>query len=289
MMARRARRLPTVRSRRLGGRMRAFREAAGLDQASAAAAIGVDKTYISKFEQGRSKFSPSLLQALCDALKVPPADRGELESLAARADVPGWWQEFGDILAEPVQALIELEEDAQWLRTYEGTVIPGLLQTRAYAEAIVTASAMHMRVDDIHRYVELRMRRQKHFFDAGRRLTAVIGEMALRQQVGGRQVLRDQLRHVMDVIHEHDVTVQVVPFTAGAHAALTDQFVIIEWSQESDPEAVYIDGQTSWTFHEGQAEIRRYGFVFASVQSIALSAQNSLDLIRRTEQELSKE
>jgi hypothetical protein len=174
--------------------------------------------------------------------------------------------------------LIELEADASWIRTYEGEIIPGLLQTRDYAERIITAASPHVRVADIDRYLELRMRRQKRLND-GLRVTAIVGEAAIRQQVGGPAVLREQLRHITRMVREHDVTVQIVPFTADAHAALGDSFVIIQWPDETDPEAVYVDGMTSWTVHERGGVIRSYLHAIGSVQSQALPARESLDLI----------
>ncbi len=167
--------------------------------------------------------------------------------------------------------LIELEADASWIRTYEGgAVIPGLLQTRDYAERIITAGSPHMRAADIDRYLELRMRRQKRIHE-GMRLTAILGEAAVRQQVGGPSILRAQLRHIAHVVRECDVTVQVVPFTADAHAAVGESFVIIQWPDEADPEAVYVDGVTSWTVHERAGAIRSYLYAVASVQSQALA------------------
>lgn len=149
-----------------------------------------------------------------------------MEDLRARAHVLGWWQDYGDILSEPVQALIELEEDASWIRSFDGPVTPGLLQTREYAERIITASAPHLRVGDIDRYLELRMRRQQ-CLTKGTRLTAIMSEAVVRQQIGGAALLRKQLQHLTRTVRDYDVTVRVVPFTADAHAALCDQFEII--------------------------------------------------------------
>jgi hypothetical protein len=174
--------------------------------------------------------------------------------------------------------LIELEADASWIRTYEGEIIPGLLQTEDYAERIITAGSPHIRVADIDRYLELRMRRQRRL-NEGLRLTAIVGEAAIRQRIGGSDVLRDQLRHIVRMVRERDVTVQVVPFSADAHAALGDSFVIIQWPDETDPEAVYVDGLSSWTVHERSGVIRSYLHAFASVQGQALPPRESLDLI----------
>lgn len=269
---------PTVRSRRLGTRLGTYRQQSGLSGTELAAQIGIHQGTWSKIESGKAKLSPNVLTRTVDELNIPAEVAAQLETLRRKADEPGWWQDYGDILSEAVQMLIELEADASWIRTYEGEVIPGLLQTRDYAERVITAVSPHIRVADIDRYLELRMKRQKRLTE-GLRLTAIVGEAAIRQQIGGPDVLREQLRHITRVVREYDVTVQVVPFTADAHAAFGDSFVIIQWPDEADPEAVYVDGVTSWTVHERGGVIRSYLHAVASVQSQALAPRESLDLI----------
>lgn len=269
---------PTVRSRRLGGKLGFYRQQRGLSGTDLATQVGIHQGTWSKIESGKAKVSPNVLARTVDVLGIPADVAAQLEALRRKADEPGWWQDYGDILSEAVQMLIELEADASWIRTYEGEVVPGLLQTRDYAERIITAGSPHMRAADIDRYLELRMRRQKRLSE-GLRLTAILGEAAIRQQIGGPGILREQLRHITRVVREHDVTVQVVPFTADAHAALGDSFVIIQWPDETDPEAVYVDGVTSWTVHERSGVIRSYLHAVASVQSQALPPRESLDLI----------
>lgn len=276
---------PTVRSRRLGARLGTYRRQSGLSGTDLAAQLGMHQATWSKIESGKTKISPPALALAVDTLHIPTGVADQLEALRRKADEPGWWQDYGDILSEAVQMLIELEADASWIRTYEGEVIPGLLQTHDYAERVITAVAPHIRVADIDRYLELRMKRQKRLSE-GMRLTAIVGEAAIRQQVGGPAIMYDQLRHIVRVVREHDVTVQVVPFTADAHAALGDSFVVIQWPDEADPEAVYVDGVTSWTVHERDGVIRSYLHAFASVQSQALTPRKSLDLIHDVIKEL---
>jgi transcriptional regulator with XRE-family HTH domain len=269
---------PTVRSRRLGTRLGTYRQQNGLSGTELAAQVGIHQGTWSKIESGKAKVSASVLARTVDVLGIPADVAAQLDTLRRKAEEPGWWQDYGDILSEAVQMLIELEADASWIRTYGGEIITGLLQTRDYAERIITAVSPHIRVADIDRYLELRMRRQRRLSE-GLRLTAFLGEAAIRQQVGGPDILREQLRHITHMVREHDVTVQVVPFTADAHAALGDSFVIIQWPDEADPEAVYVDGVTSWTVHERDGVIRSYLHAVASVQSKALPPRESLDLI----------
>ncbi|MBV9143571.1 MAG: helix-turn-helix transcriptional regulator [Pseudonocardiales bacterium] len=275
----------TVRSRRLGAQLGRYRNKRGLSGEQVAAELGVGQPQWSRIENGKAKLTPAALHRLVEVLGIPEADAGRLEELRRRSAEPGWWQDYGDILSEPVEMLIELEVEASWIRSYEGHVIPGLLQTRDYAERIMTAGSMHIRVADIDRYLELRMRRQKRLAE-GMRFTAILSEAAIRQQVGGPHVLREQLRHITRAVREFDVTVQVVPFTADAHAALAASFVIIQWPDEDDAEAVFVDGETSFTVYERDGIIRQYVHAFASVQAQALAPRESLDLIHAVMKEL---
>jgi transcriptional regulator with XRE-family HTH domain len=269
---------PTVRSRRLGGKLGQYRQESGLSGTDLAAKVGIHQASWSKIESGKATISPDVLARATKALEIPADAAAQLEELRRKAAEPGWWNDYSGMLSEALQMLLELESEASWIRAWEGQVVHGLLQTREYAERIITAGAPHMRISDIDRYVELRMRRQKRIAQ-GMRFTAIMGEAAIRQQVGGPAMLRDQLRHVVKVVREHDVTVQILPFTADAHAALCDSFAIIRWPDEADPEAVYVDGMTSWTVFERTGVVRSYLHALASVQSLALSARESLDLI----------
>jgi transcriptional regulator with XRE-family HTH domain len=276
---------PTVRSRRLGSRLGYYRQESGLSGTELAERLGVHQATWSKIETGKAKISPAVLAKTVAVLDIPAAVAAQLDRLRLRAGEPGWWQDYGDILSEAVQMLIELEADASWIRTYEGAIIPGLLQTEDYAERIISTGSPHIRVADIDRYLELRMRRQRRLKD-GLRLTAIVGEAAIRQQVGGPDILRDQLRHIVRTVKERDVIVQVVPFTADAHAALGNSFAIIQWPDDADPEAVYVDGVTSWTVHERGGVIRSYLHAVGSVQGQALPPRASLDLINDVIKEL---
>lgn len=276
---------PTVRSRRLGSRLGRYRHEQGVSGTELAGRLDIHQATWSKIESGKTMLSPALLAKTVEVLGIPTDVADQLGALRRKAEEPGWWQDYGDILSEAVQMLIELEADASWIRSYEGHLVPGLLQTRDYAERVISAVSPHIRVSDIDRYLELRMRRQKRL-NEGLRLTAILGEAALRQQVGGPAMLGEQLRHIARAVREHDVTVQVVPFAADAHAALGESFTIIQWPDETDPEAVYVDGVTSWTVHERDGVIRSYLHAIASVQGQALSPRDSLDLVHDAIKEL---
>src|SRR5262245_29153901 len=120
---------PTVRSRRLGARLSRYRNERGLSGTALAAELGMGQPQLSRMETGRAKITAATLARLVETLRIPAEDAEKLDELRRRSAEPGWWQDYGDILSEPVEMLIELEVEASWIRSYEGHMIPGLLQT----------------------------------------------------------------------------------------------------------------------------------------------------------------
>ena len=275
----------TVRSRRLGNALRTLREDAQLDQATLAARIGISQSHLSRVESGTKKLDSAQLSDLAAEVGADQQQVAELEALRERADTPGWWQEYGDILPQPVESLIELGEEASWLRTFDNVYVQGMLQTQAYAEAVISCGTAHIRMSDVDRLVELRMRRQKRLSDKNFRLTAVMTEGVVHQQVGGPQVMRHQLQHLIDVTEQHDVTVHILPFSAGAHPGM-DSVVIFAFPQEDNPEAVYVDSDTAWRVHEQRNAIRQCTYTFNAVLAQALAPRESLKLIRAVMKEM---
>ncbi|MEV0698850.1 helix-turn-helix transcriptional regulator [Saccharopolyspora sp. NPDC050389] len=277
---------PTVRSRRLGAQLRDLRSDANIRGIELAKAVGVSQSHLSQCENGRAVLTSKQLEAAIDFLEPDEHQAELLRALRKDAAKKGWWRDFSDVLPEQVEVLIGLETEATWLRSFEGGVIPGLLQTHDYAEAVISAATPYVRPQDIERRVDLRMRRQQRLREPDCKLTAVIGEEAIRYQVGGRQVLHDQLRHILKVVDEHDVTVQVVPFTTGAHPGRGENYMILSFPEPTDPEAVYLETLTSWAFREKPHEVRAYNYTFNAITALALSPRESIELIARTAEEL---
>lgn len=275
----------TVRSRRLGHALRALREDAQLDQETLAKRIGISQSHLSRVETGTKRLDADQLRRLVAEVGAGEEHRAALEALSERADTPGWWQEYGDILPQPVEMLIELGEESSWLRTFDNVYVQGMLQTREYAEAVISCATAHVRVTDVDRLVELRMRRQERLSEPNFRLTSVMTEGVIRQQVGGPRVMRRQLQHLLDVTEKHDVTVHVLPFTAGAHPGF-DSIVIFDLPDEDSPEAVYVDSDTAWRVHEQRDAVRQCTYTFHAVLAQALSPRESLDLVRKVMKEM---
>lgn len=277
---------PTVRSRRLGAQLRDLRTNANIRGIELAKAAGVSQSHLSQCENGRAVLAAKQLDAALAHLGVADDQAEHMQKLRRDAAKKGWWHDFVDVLPEQVEVLIGLETEASWLRTYEGGVIPGLLQTRDYAEAVISAATPYVRPEDIERRVDLRMRRQERLAEPDCQLTAVIGEEAIRYQVGGAAVLREQLYHLINVVARYNVTVQVVPFTAGAHPGRGENYMILSFPEPTDPEAVYLETLTSWAFREKPHEIRAYTYTFNAITALALSPKESMELINVAAEEL---
>ncbi|RCW46274.1 helix-turn-helix protein [Halopolyspora algeriensis] len=283
----------TARSRRLGGQIRRLREDAQLNQESMAERINAAGTirrmsasHLSRVESGLSRIEPDQLDCFITALKVSEATAAQLKELQRRANEKGYWQEYRDIVPEPVEMLAELGEDAITARSFDYAFIQGLLQTRAYAEEVVNNARAFVRPIDIDRLVELRMQRQKRLNDPGfEGLTAVMTEDVLRRVVGSPALMRAQLQHLNEVARDAKVTIHIYPHTAGALPG-ADNLVIFTFPHEDDGEAVFVDSDTASRIYEHERDpIRQCTYTFDAALARSLPARESLDLIAAVEKE----
>lgn len=236
---------PTVRRRRLGQELRRLRELKGMTVEEVADKLLVSQSKISRLENGRRSISQRDVRDLCGVYEVE--DQRVIDGLMQMAKdsrQQGWWHAFGDI---PYSVYIGLETDAASLRVYEPQVVPGLLQTRAYAEAMITGALPETAQSDIDKRVQVRMRRQERInsSEAPLRLWAVLDEAALKRVVGGRQLMIEQLEYLVEMSQLPHVTVQVMPFSMGAHPGVNGQYAVLEFPDAADSSVVYIEGVTS--------------------------------------------
>jgi hypothetical protein len=210
-----------------------------------------------------------------------------LMQMAKDSRQQGWWHAFGDI---PYSVYIGLETDAESLRVYEPQIITGLLQTRAYAEAIIRGASPETSEADIQNRIEVRMRRQGRI-TAERdplRLWVVLDEAALRRSVGNRQVMREQLEYLADMSQLPHVTVQVLPFDVGAHAGLNGQYSILEFADATDSNVVYIEGVTSDLYLEKAHDVQKYTVMYEHLRAQSLNVDQSLRLIQDVAKEYAR-
>ncbi|GAB2589916.1 helix-turn-helix transcriptional regulator [Streptomyces capparidis] len=263
-----------VRRRRLGLELKRLRESAGLTGAELAKRLNWSASKLSRFEAGRAAPSSVDVNRLLDELGVKDAEQREkLATLTRDARKKGWWQLY-DV---PYSTFIGLEAEATTLLTYEN-VVPGLLQTRRYAEEINRATVLGLSDDALEQRVDVRMQRQ-HVVTGPERLElrAVLDESALRRMVGGPEVMREQCNRLLEMAELPNVILQVIPFSAGAHpGTLAGPFVILKFPHQEDPDVAYVEASPD----PYQPDPQGYEVLFDHLRAAALSVTETLTLIR---------
>ncbi|EYT79205.1 helix-turn-helix domain-containing protein [Streptomyces andamanensis] len=272
---------PTVRRRRLGQELRRLRELKGMTAEEVAERLLVSQSKISRLENGRRSISQRDVRDLCGVYEVE--DHRIVDSLMQMAKdsrQQGWWHSFGDI---PYSVYIGLETDAASLRVYDPQVVPGLLQTRQYAEALIAGALPETTPADIEKRVQVRMRRQERIAAAENplRLWTVLDEAALRRVVGGPALMREQLEHLVEQSQLPHVTVQVIPFGMGAHPGLNGQYAILEFPDTADSSVVYIEGVTSDLYLEKANDVQKYSVMYEHLRAQALNVEQSREFIEK--------
>src|SRR6266571_4785044 len=272
---------PPVRRRLLGTALRRFREQAGYTLEDAARILECDRSKISRIETGQRGVRPKELRELLVEYGVDEGRREALLTVARQAHQAGWWQSYSHVLSDAYQDFIGLEATATAIWTYEAQLVPGLLQTEDYARAIAAASLVGESHEEREQFVEIRLTRQQVLTrDQPLQFWAILSEGALRQMVGGPQVMQAQLRHLIEAgSHRPNVNLQVLPFAAGAHAATSGSFVIMKFPEAPDLGVVYLEGQTGGIYLESSDEVARYTLVFEHLRASALSTAATVRLI----------
>ena len=253
---------PTVLRILLGAQLRRLREAKGITRDDAGYLIRSSDSKISRMELGRVSFKERDVADLLTLYGITDDhERQALLGLARQANTPGWWHRYGDLLPGWFQAYIGLEEAATLIRTFEVQFVPGLLQTEAYARAVITQGNPDAPAEEVERRVDLRRRRQQLLTrpvpDAPR-LWAVVDEAALRRPIGGRPVLRGQLERLVEATELANVTVQVLLFGVGGHAAEGGAFTVLRFAEPDLPDVVYVEQLTSALYLDKPEDVDAY-------------------------------
>ena len=273
---------PTLRARRLALELLRRREAAGLTREEAARQLEWSTSTIFRIETGRSRPQPGNVRVLLGLYGVTGPERDGLIRLAREARQPGWWHSFRDVLPNPYEVYIGLEAGAASIRNFEPNVVPGLLQTEEYARQTLRNGPGELDREDVERLVQVRLERQRILGREDRpRLWAVIDEAVIRRVVGGPEVMREQLRHLIECAEQGKTTLQVVPFGAGAHAGTTGPFVILDFPEATDPAVVYVETLAGDIYLEEPLDVDRYTLAFARLLAAALHPDDSVRLVRQ--------
>lgn len=269
---------PTVLRILLGTQLRRLREARGVTAHEAAEAIRGSESKISRIELGRNAVREV---DIADLLKLygitDRAEREQILSLAARANQPGWWHNYQDVLPGWFQAYVGLEEAAESIRSYDIQFVPGLLQTEAYANCVLALGEFSP--EETERLVYLRKERQKRFASGSLRLTAIIDEMALRRTVGDAEVMRGQFEHLLSLVDRPGFNLQVTPFPVGANVAPAS-FSILQFATDDLPDVVYVEQLTSALYLDKAPEVARYTAAMDRLSQLSATPNESARIIQ---------
>ena len=251
---------PTVRRMLVGAQLRRLRTEMGLSREEAGEAIRASEWKIHRLENGQVGFKERDVIDLLRLYGVTDADEVAAFLLLTReANTPGWWQHYGDLLPRWFRTYVDLESAAALIRTYEGQLIPGLLQTDDYMRAVVQGAHLDESSEEMGRRVRLRMARQTLLTrEHPPRLWAVIDEAALRRPVGGPEVMRGQLERLIDASKLPNVTLQILPFAVGAHSGMPGAFSILRFADRELPDVVYLEHLTNAVYLDKRDEVEHY-------------------------------
>lgn len=279
---------PTVLRILLGAQLRKLRETRGITREAAGYEIRGSESKISRMELGRVGFKERDVADLLTLYGVTDEqERVAMLSLASQANTPGWWHRYGDVLPSWFQAYLGLEQAAVLIRTYELQFIPGLLQTPDYARAVILLGHRDADADEIQRRVAVRMARQQLLTRPdGPRLWAVLDEAVLRRPIGGIPVMHAQVAALIEATKLPNVTIQVMPFRAGGHAAAGGAFTLLRFPEEDLPDVVYAEQLTSAFYLDKHDDVDAYTLAMQRLSVDAEPPERTAGILEQTLRDL---
>ncbi|HVK25019.1 MAG TPA: helix-turn-helix transcriptional regulator [Actinokineospora sp.] len=278
---------PTVWQRWLAHELLRLRTAAGLDRREVAEQLHCTTQKIGHLETGTVPPKTLELEKVLLPLFGVPQDRWPYYLQAARdARKKGWWEAYTESIPDWFSLYVGLEQGASDLHVWEPQLVHGLLQTEAYAQAIVRGGTAELTEEHIARRVEARLARQAILVgDSPIRMWVVLGEAALRSNVGGPAVMRAQLRHLLTVAAHPRLTLQILPGDVGAHPGMAGAFAVMEFPTEHDPGLAYVEHRSGALYMEDHREVKDHRIALEHLRGLALTPGESVDLVARLSKE----
>jgi transcriptional regulator with XRE-family HTH domain len=268
---------PTVRGRRLALELRRLREAAKLTCEDVAAQLECSASKISRIETGRVSASPRDVRDLLRIYHVPDDQHDSLIQLARQARQKGWWHSYGPGVQPQLATYLSMESAASEIRMYSVTRIPALLQTESYARAVITAGRLGSSYPVPTEWpVELLMERQRLAMASPPRVWVIMDEAAVRREVGGREITRHQIEHLIELSSMPTVLLQVIPFSSGEYPAMDLPFIVMGFPDPADFDVACAGYPTGLLWIEDSTEVDRYNLIFHHLQAVALSPGESV-------------
>ncbi|ONI70651.1 transcriptional regulator [Actinosynnema sp. ALI-1.44] len=278
---------PTVRRRRLASELRRLREAARLTIEEVGERLECSASKISRIETGHVGVTPRDARDLLELYGVSPDRLEALVQLSREARKKGWWHAYNEVFTG---AFVGLESDASSLRAFQALLVPGLLQTEDYTRAVMRSIRPDWTEAEVERRVIARMERQRLLTDSDPpNYWAVVDEAVLLRTVGGPGVMHKQLLRLREISTLPNVTLQVVPFDAGAHSSMDGPFLILGFPEQMDPDVVYVDTTTGGVYLEEHSDVQRYTLMFDHLRASAASPDDSVHLVSRAAERLSRQ
>jgi transcriptional regulator with XRE-family HTH domain len=278
---------PTVRRRQLAGELKRLRLAAKMTIEQVASTVDWSPGKLSRIENARNSINLRDTRILLKIYGVEGVEADALLEVARRARERGWWQQYGEAVPEWFQTYVGLEAEASSIARYQSDLIPGLLQTRDYATAVHSAAALNATAVDIERQVDVRMERQARLTDADApELWVVLSEAVVRRLVGDREIMHDQLSQLIESMAIPSITLQVLPFSAGAHPAMDSAFSIVTFNPPTPGDVVYLEYPTGALYLEDPDDVSRYRLMFNHLRALAMSPEDTRRLLAGVIQDL---
>jgi transcriptional regulator with XRE-family HTH domain len=273
---------PTALRILLGGQLRRLREAKQITLEDAGYAIRASGSKISRLETGRVGFKSRDIADLLTLYGVTNEhDRSALQELGRQASAVGWWHDYADVMPHWFEPYVGLGEAAASIRSYEIQFVPGLLQTADYARAVALLGHPARSADEAERRVSLRMARQAVLTrETPVHLWAVLDEAVLLRPIGGADVLRGQLEHLIEVSSRPNISLQLVPLQLGGHAAAGGPFSILRFGERDLPDLVYLEQLASALYLDKRETVNHYLVIMDRLCVAALSTSDSVNAIR---------
>ncbi|TPQ20997.1 helix-turn-helix domain-containing protein [Streptomyces sporangiiformans] len=270
----------------LGSQLRRLRESRGITREAAGYSIRASESKISRMELGRVSFKTRDVEDLLTLYGITDeAERNSLLSLAREANVAGWWHSYSDVLPSWFPTYVGLEGAASVIRSYEVQFVHGLLQTEAYAHAVVErgmkGAGKSVSAADIDRRVALRLERQKYLVSENApNFHCVLDEAALRRPYGDREVMRGQLQHLIEVSERPNVRLQIMPFSFGGHSGESGAFTVLSFPESDLSDVVYLEQLTSALYLDKREDVTQYEKAMKQLQGDSPGPDESRDLLR---------
>jgi transcriptional regulator with XRE-family HTH domain len=273
--------VPTVASGRLARELRDRRDKAGLSQESVAEEMGWAESKLYRIENDKSRVLVRDVKRLLKLYKVRGKEENALLELARLAGEPEWWHPYSGAIPEWFQLYVVLESSASELNGYESELVPGIMQTKDYMRAIMSTAPTNDDDDAIESKITVRANRQARLTgDDPLSVWLVLNEAVIRRVVGGPQVMREQIEHLIALSEQRNVTLQVLPFASGEHAAMHGAFSLLKFPTQGDPHKVYLEEQIGGIYTQKRQEVDRYALVFDHLRARAHGPEETRALLR---------